>query len=106
LAKKAIHLTILLVLLGVGLFARVSNVSAYQVVGNLYLSNTTCSGAADAVVPTAVLQTNISGNSTAEHIFIPEDAAGLHGLTVGARWQVWDGATLSYQTRCTVVTLD
>lgn len=155
-AKKLIHLTILLILLGVGLFGRVSNASAdgfyyterlnlvpvggaplrsgyvinihanglniyaremyelngasanttYQVVGNLYLSNTSCLGAADAVIPTAVLHTNISGNGTAEHIYTPEDAAGLHGLTVGGRWQVWDGATLSYQTECTVVTLD
>src|SRR5512138_2002527 len=106
-AKKLIQLTILLILLGVGLFGRVSNVSAdgvyhterlnllpvvgaplrsgyvinihtnglniyaremyelngasanttYQVVGNLYLSNTSCSGAPDAMLPTAVLHT-------------------------------------------------
>jgi hypothetical protein len=80
--------------------------TTYQVVGNLYLGNTSCSGVPDAVVPTASLTTNISGDGTAEHIFTPQDAAGLHGLRVGARWQLWDGATLSYQTECTVVTLD
>ena len=80
--------------------------TTYQVVGNLYLGNTSCSGAPDAVIPTAVLTTNISGDGTAEHVFTPQDAAGLRGLRVGARWQLWDGATLSYQTECTVVTLD
>jgi hypothetical protein len=156
--KKIFHMAILLVLLGVGLFGMVLNVSAdgvyhterlnlepvggtplrsgsvinihangpniyaremyelngasvnttYQVVLHIYLSNTSCSGAADLVVPTAVLSTNISGNGIVEHVFTPEDAdaAGLHGLTVGAQWQVWNGTRLDYETGCTVVTLD
>ena len=80
--------------------------TTYQVELHIYLSNTSCSGAADAVIPTAVLTTNISGNGIAEHVFTPQDAAGLHGLTVGGQWQVWTGGTLNYQTRCTVITLD
>lgn len=80
--------------------------TSYQVVLNLYLSNTTCSGAADLVLPTAVVTTNISGNGIAAHVFTPEDAAGLKGLTVGAQWQVLNSTTLDYETRCTVITLD
>jgi hypothetical protein len=154
--KKIFHITILLVLLGMGLSGRVQNVSAdgvyhtqrlpltpvggsplrsgsvvnihadgpniyareiytlngalanttYQVVVNLYLSNTTCSGTPELALPTAVLTTNISGNGIAYHVFTPADAAGLKGLTVGAHWQVFNGATLDYATGCTVVTLD
>jgi hypothetical protein len=58
------------------------------------------------VVPSAVLQTNISGNGNASKELTPEEMAGLNGLTVGVMWQVWNGATLEYQTGCTVVTLD
>lgn len=155
-AKKAIHLAILLVLLGVSLFGVVLTASAdgvyhterlelepvdgaplrsgfvvnihangpniyarevyqlngaapftnYQVVLMVYLGNTSCSGAADLVLPTAVVPTNISGNGIAKFVFPPEATAGLGGLSAGVQWQVWNSATMDYQTGCTVVTLD
>ncbi len=80
--------------------------TTYNVVLMLFLGNTSCSGTADLVMTTASLSTNISGNGQADHVFTPQDAAGLSGLTVSAQWQLWNGATLDYQTECSVVTLD
>ena len=80
--------------------------TTYQVVLLGYLSNTSCSGAADLIIPTAVLLTNISGNGIASVIFTPEAMAGLNGRTVRVMWQVWNGTTLDYQTGCTEVILD
>jgi hypothetical protein len=83
-----------------------SSNTTYQVVLMLFAGNTSCSGTADLVITSAILSTNISGNGQAEHVFTPQDAAGLSGLTVSAQWQLWNGATLDYQTGCSVVTLD
>ena len=80
--------------------------TSYQVVLLAYVGNPTCSGEANLVVPSADLQTNISGNGNTSKEFTPEEMAGLNGLTVGVRWQVWNGATLDYQTGCTEVILD
>ena len=80
--------------------------TTYQVVLNGYLGNTSCTGVADLIIPTAMLTTNISGNGLAYHVFTPADTAGLGGLTVGVQWQVWNGETLEYQTACTIVMLD
>jgi len=79
--------------------------TSYQVLLLGYMGNS-CSGVADLVVPTAVLLTNISGNGIASVVFTPEQMAGMNGLTVRVMWQVWNGATLDYQTGCTEVTLD
>jgi hypothetical protein len=80
--------------------------STYQVVLLGYLGSTSCSGTPDLMVPTAVIHTNTSGNGLASFVFRPADVAGLNGLTVGVMWQVWNGASLDYQTGCTAVTLD
>ncbi len=82
--------------------------TTYTVVLHIYTGSTSCQGTADLVFPTAEISTNTHGNGIAAHVFTPEDAAGagLRGLTVGAQWQVLNGATLAYQTGCTVVTLD
>jgi hypothetical protein len=78
----------------------------YQVVLLGYAGNTSCSGAPDLVIPTAVIHTNTSGNGLASFVFTPANVADFRGLTVGVMWQVWNGDTLEYQTACTVVTLD
>ena len=80
--------------------------TSYQVVLNAYLGSTLCEGTADLVLPTAIVTTNIGGNGKADFFLPPEGVAGLNGLVIGVQWQVWNGATLDYQTRCTQVTLD
>jgi len=80
--------------------------TSYQVKLLAYLGNTSCIGEPELTLPTAVLDTNKSGNGQAEFLLAPEGVEGLHGLVIGVKWQVWNDLTLDYQTRCTVVTLD
>jgi hypothetical protein len=75
----------------------------YQVTLNLYLESLNCTGAVTPV-PTASLTTNAAGNGQADAKFTPEDADGLRGMTISINWTVSGPAT--YQTACTVVTLD
>ena len=58
------------------------------------------------VIPTASLRTNAAGNGTAYHVFTPEDADGLRGLTVGGMWFLVDGGSPAYATACAQVELD
>src|SRR5207244_2835152 len=64
--------------------------TTYQVVLMIFPGDPTCSGN-PIVIPTASLRTNAAGNGTAYHVFTPEDAGGLRGLTVGGRWFLVDG---------------
>jgi hypothetical protein len=80
--------------------------TSYQVVLTAYLEYSNCAGTPELVIPTAVLDTNKSGNGKAEAFFTPEGVEGLHGLTFDIQWQVWNGDSLDYQTGCTVVRLD
>jgi hypothetical protein len=80
--------------------------TSYQVKLTLWTANTACSGASSLQLSTAVVTTNNAGNGLADHVFTPADADGLRGLTVGARWTLWNGATAAYTTDCEVIKLD
>ncbi|TMK36971.1 MAG: hypothetical protein E6G58_03095 [Actinobacteria bacterium] len=79
--------------------------TTYQVVLMIFPGDPTCSGTA-IVIPTASLRTNAAGNGTAYHVFTPEDAGGLRGLTVGGMWFLVDGGSPAYATACAPVELD
>ena len=63
-----------------------------------------------AGLPTATFSTNVAGNGTSRAVIPPEAAAGLHGLTLGVRWEITretaTGTEVVYTTECTVVALD
>jgi hypothetical protein len=79
----------------------------YQVWLLIYASNLSCSGAPTVAIPTAGITTNAAGNGTAQFFLAPEDVpAFLRNQTFSINWEVTSGATLTHETRCTVVTLD
>jgi hypothetical protein len=80
--------------------------TSYQVVLSVWASNTTCSGDPAAQIPAAVVETSPAGNGKAQHVFTPEDAAGLRGHTVSGTWVLWAGGSPAYATGCEVITLD
>jgi hypothetical protein len=82
--------------------------TTYNVTLNGYQASTICSGAPDIVIPAASLLTNVAGNGKAQHIFVPSDVTGLHGLTVHIVWTLTKaGATQpAYKTDCKKVVLD
>ena len=75
----------------------------YQVFLNLFIGSRDCTGPVVSI-PTATLETNAAGNAQGDATFTPEDAADLRGLSFGISWTVVGPAT--YQSACTVVTLD
>jgi hypothetical protein len=75
----------------------------YQVSLNVFPTSLDCTGAT-AVLPTAMLTTNATGNGRADVKFTPEDVASLRHMTFSISWAVAGPAT--YVTACTVVTLD
>jgi hypothetical protein len=75
----------------------------YQVFLNLFITSQDCTGPV-IPVPTATLQTNAAGNAQGDATFTPADAGDLRGLSFGINWTVVGPAT--YQSACTVVTLD
>jgi hypothetical protein len=75
----------------------------YQVFLNLFPTSLNCSGAV-VPIPTASIETNAAGNGQGDAKFTPEDAADLRGQTFSISWTVVGPAT--YQSACTVVTLD
>lgn len=75
----------------------------YQVFLNLFLTSLNCTGAV-VPIPTASFETNAAGNGQGDAKFTPEQAADLRGLTFSINWTVVGPAT--YQSACTVVTLD
>ena len=81
--------------------------TAYEVTLLVYPFDTTCSVAAIAI-PTAVLQTNVTGNGEADAGFLrPADVpAFLRGATHGTAWHLTSGAILAYETACSSVSLD
>jgi len=79
--------------------------TTYQVVLMIFPGNPTCSGN-PIVIPTASLRTNAAGNGTAYHVFTPEDAGGLRGLTVGGMWFLVEGGSPAYATACAPLELD
>ena len=80
--------------------------TTYHVVLNIFPGDLTCSGAPAVSIPVATIRTNAAGNGAAYHVFIPMDADGLHGATVGGIWTVSEGASPDYRTGCETIVLD
>lgn len=81
---------------------------SYEVFISIWPTNTACTGAATFVLPVAVLQTNGTGNGSADVVHTPEqlDALGIRGLTIGGEVTFVRGGSLAYATGCRVVDLD
>jgi hypothetical protein len=77
----------------------------YDVVLMIFPGDPTCS-TTPLALQTATLSTNAAGNGNAFHVFTPQDAAGLRGLTVGGMWLLMNGATTDYASGCESVHLD
>ena len=75
----------------------------YEVVLTVF-SSQNCTGLPTAVIPTAMIETNATGNGRADVKFTPEDVAPFRGTTVSIIWTATGPAT--YATDCSVVTLD
>ncbi len=84
-----------------------SSNTSYTVTNNFFFFNPDCSDpAAAGLFPTAVLETNESGNGRADAVFGPADLAGLEGVH-GVFWTLSNAAgEVVYRTDCTAVTLD
>ena len=79
--------------------------TTYQVTLLLYPFDPTCS-TAPVAVPTAQLVTNAAGNGQADFVFTPADVPpDVRNATHGIRWTVTNVGS-SYETACSVVTLD
>src|SRR5215204_6194317 len=74
----------------------------YQVVLTVFPSQD-CTGTS-VPIPTAMIETNATGNGKADVKFTPEDVAPFRGTTVSIIWTATGPAT--YVTDCTAVTLD
>jgi len=74
----------------------------YQVVLTVFPSQD-CTGTS-MPIPTAMIETNATGNGRADVKFTPEDVAPFRGTTVSIIWTATGPAT--YVTDCTAVTLD
>jgi hypothetical protein len=80
--------------------------TSYQVVLLIFPFSTSCAGS-PAVIPTALLTTNGSGNGKAQAFFRPADVPpALRGGTHGLIWQLSTGGSVVYETSCSPVTLD
>jgi len=74
----------------------------YQIVLTVFPSQD-CTGTS-MPIPTAMIETNATGNGRADVKFTPEDVAPFRGTTVSIIWTATGPAT--YVTDCTAVTLD
>jgi hypothetical protein len=80
--------------------------TTYTVTRNFFFLDPECDGQLVFDSDVAILRTNASGNARGDVFVTPADVAGFEGVH-GVGWTVRDaGGTVSYQTRCTVVTLD
>jgi hypothetical protein len=75
----------------------------YQVVLTVFPTSQDCTGTS-MEIPTAMIETNATGNGRADVKFTPEAVAPFRGTTVSIRWAATGPAT--YVTDCTAVTLD
>jgi hypothetical protein len=79
--------------------------TTYQVRLLVY-GNATCSGNS-AIVPTATLATNASGNAEGSWRFVPSDIPEtLHGTTIYIVWQLLRDGQVTYHTACIAVAVD
>ena len=78
----------------------------YEVRLLVHLFDPTCSNAPTPFRSTA-LDTNASGNGSAQLLLRPEDVpAAVRNATHGVQWEVWRSGMLAYRTACTSVELD
>ena len=81
--------------------------STYQVTLNIFVRDTTCSGSAGVVFPTAAITTNTAGNGSGDAFFLPSGVpAVLRNATHGFIYTVSDSSSVQYSSGCVVVTLD
>ena len=79
--------------------------TTYIVTRNFFL-DPECSGQLVFLSDVATLRTNASGNARGDVFVRPSEVEGFQGVH-GVRWTVRDSSgALTYQTRCTAVTLD
>jgi hypothetical protein len=80
--------------------------TTYTVTRNFFFLDPECDGQLVFDSDVATLRTNASGNARGDVFVTPGDVEGFQGVH-GVMWTVRDaGNTVTYQTRCTTVTLD
>ena len=80
---------------------------SYQIHLRIWPDNLTCNGTPTLDLPTAVVQTNVRGNGSADFVLRPGDVPGfLRNSRFSIDWIAEQGGTTRYATGCTVVTLD
>jgi hypothetical protein len=79
--------------------------TAYTVTRDFFFLDPECDGQLVFHENVAILRTNASGNARGDVVVEPGQVEGFQGVH-GVMWTVRDGATVVYQTRCTIVTLD
>jgi len=78
----------------------------YIVTRNFFFLDPECAGQLVFLSDVATLRTNASGNARGDVFVRPSEVAGFEGVH-GVKWTVRDSSgALTYQTRCTAVTLD
>jgi hypothetical protein len=82
--------------------------TSYQVSLAVYVFDPDCSEV-PVPIPSVAVQTNVSGNGTAQVVFTPADVppdwrdeTRPHGV----RWELSTAGTVAYETACSIVTLD
>jgi hypothetical protein len=81
--------------------------TAYQVMLNIFVRDTTCAGSAGVVFPTAAITTDAAGNGSGDAFFLPSGVpAVLRNPTHGFIYTVSDSSGVRYSSGCVVVTLD
>jgi len=82
--------------------------TTFQVALHIHWPGSACSTEAVTVVESATVLTNVSGNGSAQVKFAPEDAAPLKAMsdTYEIRWAFTNDGALTYETPCTMITLD
>ena len=78
----------------------------FQVAISVFVGNTACTGDPSFTLATATLSTNNAGNGQAQHVFSPEDAAGVRNTTDGAIWTLSANGATVYTSGCETIALD
>jgi hypothetical protein len=77
-----------------------------QVEISVWVGDTACTGDPSVTLTTATLSTNVAGNGKAQHVFIPDDASGIHNTVDGAMWTLSANGAAVYESGCEVISLD
>jgi len=80
--------------------------TTYQVTLNIFVRDRTCTSSL-ALVPTAAITTNATGNGRGDAVFRPSDVpTELRNATHGIIWTVSDSLGVEFRSGCEVVTID